>query len=111
MNIRNCFTSLAIACAVVPTPCRAHIRQIGPDRYAMAVRQADRPAPTRAAARQWLARIDQAALAVCGLSSFSLREVRLAMRRSPCWRDAMAGAVAQADDRLLHDAYRQRMGH
>lgn len=111
MRMQSYVKSLAIACAVTTTPCLAQVRQIGPDRYAMSVRHADRPSTTRAAVRRVLERIDAAALEVCGASSFSLREVRSAMRRSSCWRDAMTGAMAQVDDPLVSATHRKRMGN
>jgi UrcA family protein len=41
------------------------------------------------------ARLQRAALEVCGASRESLAEVRRAARQSQCWRDAYGGAVAQ----------------
>ena len=111
MKTQEFLISLAIGSGIMTTPCFARVRQIGPDRYAMAVRHADRPVTTYAAARQVVSRIDSAALEVCGVSSSSLRDVRLATRRSPCWRDAMAGAMARVDDPMVRDAYRQRTGN
>jgi UrcA family protein len=53
-----------------------------------------------------LARIGDAALTVCGAPQSSLADVKLAVRRSACWKDAVAGAMAQIDDPLLAQAYR-----
>jgi UrcA family protein len=44
------------------------------------------------------ARIERAALAVCG-GEGSLAEVTRAVRASPCWRNAVAGALAQVEPR------------
>lgn len=101
--------SFAAACAALATPCLAQQRP-DPDRHVVVLRDVDRRPATPAAARKVLARIDVAALAACGVPSFSLREVTQAARRSPCWRDAMAGAVAQIDAPLLSDTLRQRNG-
>lgn len=95
--------SFAAAVAAFAHPAQAQDR-IGPDRYAVLVRAAAHPATPRAA-RQTLARIERTALAVCGASSFSLREVRMSVRDSACWRASVAEAVARAGDPLLSAAY------
>jgi len=53
------------------------------------------------AARQLLHRIHEAALEVCGASSFSLSELKLATRESSCWRNAVADAVHRIDSAML----------
>ena len=105
-----CYPPLVALCALLATPCTAQDKQIGPDRYAVTVRADLHPA-TPAAARRVLARIDAGALAACGVSSFSLREVVAAERRSACWRDAMAGAMAKSDNVLLLQAYHRYDRH
>jgi len=105
-----CYPPLVALCALLATPCTAQEKQIGPDRYAATVR-ADLHPDTPAAARRALARIDAGALAACGVSSFSLREVVVAERRSACWRDAMAGAMAKIDNVLLLQAWHRQQGH
>ncbi len=60
---------------------------------------------TPARARQVLARIDDAALRACGVSGFSLAEAKAALRASPCWHEAVDGAVRQIDDPLLTEAF------
>ena len=55
--------------------------------------------PTKA--RQVLARLDDAALRACGGSGFNLSEAKAALRASPCWQEAVDGAVRQIDDPLL----------
>jgi UrcA family protein len=95
----------ALLGAVITTPCTAEEMKIGPDRYAATVHQAQLHPATPAAARRTIARIEAAAFAVCGASAFSLNEVKLAVRDSPCWRDSMAGTMARIDDPLLLQAY------
>ncbi len=56
---------------------------------------------TPAKARQMLSRIDDAALRACGGSGFDLSEAKAALRASPCWQNAMDGAVRQIGDPLL----------
>lgn len=98
----------ALACAALASPCGAQETRVGPDRYRIVVRNADRHPATPATARRTLARIDSAALGVCGVSSSSLREVVIAGRKSPCWQEAMASALADVDDPLLRSAYLKR---
>jgi len=50
---------------------------------------------TPAAARAIRRRIERAALTVCGGGDTSLAEVNRTVRASACWRDAVAGALAQ----------------
>lgn len=95
--------SFAGAVAALVSPVKAQDR-IGPDRYAVVVKGAAHPATPRIA-RHTLARIERAALAVCGASSFSLREMRMSVRDSACWHSSVAEAVASAGDPLLSAAY------
>jgi UrcA family protein len=60
---------------------------------------------TPAKARQVLARIDDAAQRACGGSGFDLREAQAALRASPCWQEAMDGAVRQIGDPLLTSTF------
>lgn len=96
---------IAAPCAVMTIPCSAQESEVGQDRYAAMVRNVDLHPATAAAARRVVARFDAAASAVCGLSSFSLREVVADGRKAPCWRDAMAVALARTDAPLLQTAY------
>ena len=107
MNISHLALGAA-ACLATAAPGFAQETKVGRDRYAMVVHQADLHPATPAAARRAVARIDAAALRVCGASSFTLREIIAAKRRSPCWREAMAGAMTHASDPLLLDAYKRR---
>ena len=57
------------------------------------------PAPaTPAGARAERRRIETAAMEVCGASPTSLREQRLAVRNSACYRQALDGALRQIDN-------------
>jgi UrcA family protein len=61
--------------------------------------------PTTAAeAQHAFARINEAALRVCGASDFSLREVKQATQATPCWQDAFNGAVRQIANPALAQA-------
>lgn len=91
-------------------PCLAHEADLGRDRYAVVVHNADLHPATPAAARRAVARIDAAALDACGVSASDLRDVIAAARKAPCWHDAMAGALAQVDDPLLLRAYHRFAG-
>ena len=57
------------------------------------------PAPaTPAGARAERRRIETAVMEVCGASPASLREQRLAVRGSACYRQALDGALRQIDN-------------
>ena len=101
------FLTGAALCAAIASPAVAQ-EKIGPDRYAVTVRRAGLHPATPAAARRTLARIEAAALAVCGGSEVSFSALKLAIQHSPCWRDAMADTMARIDDPLLLDAYHHR---
>lgn len=103
--MRTPLLAAAALCAAIAMPATAQEARIGPDRYAVTLHRARRHPATPRAARRTLARIEAAALAVCGASPFSLREVKQAVRDSPCWRDAVAGTMAGIDDPLLLQAY------
>lgn len=93
-----------VAMAALASPTCAQDRT-GADRYTMVVKAAAQP-NTVQGARRTLGRIERAALAVCGASPFSLRELRLAVRDSACWRGSVADAVARIGDPTLNAAYR-----
>jgi hypothetical protein len=59
------------------------------------------PARDDATARRSIAKLDKAAMAVCGASDGSFAQVKAAVRQSPCWHQAMTGALAQVDDATL----------
>jgi len=56
---------------------------------------------TPAEAHRTLAKLDDAALRACGASGFSLAEAKAAMRASPCWQEAVGGAVRQINSPAL----------
>ncbi len=60
---------------------------------------------TEAEAQRLLRTLGNAALEVCGASSFSLADVKAAVRRSACWHETMARAVTEADSQMLAEAY------
>lgn len=67
----------------------------GPDERTTIV-HVRRPAVTSpAAARRLELRLADAALEACGAPAGSLAEVKADVRRSRCWQDSYAGAVAQ----------------
>jgi UrcA family protein len=77
----------------------------GPDSYALTVPHLDIHPRTLAEARRTLRRLGQAALGVCGASDESPPEVRISVRQSACWRQAMADALRRIDDPFLTQAY------
>ena len=103
--MRTPFLAAAALCAAIATPATAQEARIGADRYTVTLHRAELHPATPGAARRTLARIEAAALDVCGASQFSLRDVKRAVRYSACWRDAVAGTMARIDDPLLLQAY------
>ena len=95
------------ALCAIATPAVAQ-EKIGPDRYAVTLHRAGLHPATPAAARRTLARIEAAALAVCGGSEVSFSALKLAIQHSTCWRDAVADTMARIDDPLLLNAYHHR---
>ncbi len=65
------------------------------------VKAADLHPRSPEAAHQLLARLEKAALEACGASEFSFPDVKLAIQRTPCWRDSVARAITQIGDPLL----------
>jgi hypothetical protein len=59
------------------------------------------PARDDATARRSIAKLNKAAMAVCGASDGSFAQVKAAVRQSPCWHQAMTGALARIDDATL----------
>ncbi|EIZ79287.1 hypothetical protein WSK_2132 [Novosphingobium sp. Rr 2-17] len=59
------------------------------------------PARNDVVAKRSIAMLDKAALTACGGSDYSFAQVKVAVRKSACWHQAMAGAIEQVgDDRL-----------
>jgi UrcA family protein len=91
---------LAALGAMLVTPAAAQVK-VGPETYAFTLVNLDTRPKTVSAARRTLARIDEAALAVCGAPRGSLREVRRAARKAACWKDSVDHAIAAIGDPLL----------
>jgi UrcA family protein len=106
MTYRPFFTLLSLFSLAAPVA--AQRIDAKTDRPAIRLTHIDRHPATAAAAKRTLARIDRAALDVCGASSASLREMKDAVQRTACWRDAVADAVKQIGDPLLTSAYADR---
>lgn len=102
-TMRSPFLALATLGAMTAVPSAAQERH-----EAVTVHRAQLHPATPAAARRTIARIEAAALEACGASSFSLREVKLAVRGSVCWRESMAATMTRIDDPLLLSAYHHR---
>lgn len=64
--------------------------------------QIDQPA----GAERMLARLERAALRVCGASHFGARDHQVAVRESVCYRDAMEQAVSAVKASAVGAAYR-----
>lgn len=79
----------------------------GPDARTVILEDIDTRPATTGAARRTLARIEEAALTVCGAPRGSLIEVRRAARRSACWKDSVEAAVAQVGHPLLAHVHRR----
>ena len=97
----------AAVCCTLAVPAIADER-IDPERFTVTLPHADLHPATQRAALHTLRRIEDAALTVCGAPSSSLGIVKLAVRRSACWKDAVAGAMSGVDDPLLAQAYREQ---
>ena len=72
------------------------------------IHHADLHPSSAKAARAVLDRIDTAALEACGASSFSLREVKISVRSSQCWKESVAKVVARINDPMIQAAYASR---
>jgi UrcA family protein len=75
------------------------------ERTSVTVRNVNLHPGTSAEAARTLSKIDDGALRACGASGFSLTEAKAAMRASSCWQEAAGGAVRQAGDPLLEQAF------
>lgn len=99
---------LVAALTTLAAPCLARGAQTDPNRLVIALRRADLSSGSPAAIRRSLARIDRAAMAACGASGFSLREMTLAVHHSDCWRRTMTDALRQIGDPHLSQAWQNR---
>ncbi len=100
----------ATIAALLATPGSAGQRDAGSDRQAIVLKHIDSHPATPGAARRTLARLDRAALEVCGASQGSLVELKRAIRASACWRESMDDVVSRIDDPRLRDAYAHNSG-
>lgn len=98
----------ALAFIAVAQPVAAQEIQTGRDRYAVTLHQFDWHPSTPAVAQRAVARIDRAAMAVCGAPRFGLRELERGVGRSSCLRDSLAEVRRQIDDPLLLQAWQHR---
>lgn len=104
--MKHILTLTLLLALAAPAPAAAAEVAMGSDRYAVTVRRVDLRPATPAAARRTIIRLGEAAESVCGASGASLREVRLALRRSACWHESMAEVVSRIDSPLLSHAWR-----
>lgn len=99
------YSAITLALVALGAPVVGQEIAIGRDRYAITLSRSDLQPATPAQARQARARIEAAAMVVCGASGTSLVELKRAIRRSACWRDSVADARRQIDDPLLAQAW------
>jgi UrcA family protein len=100
----------ATVAALLASPGPARPRDIALDRQAVVLKHLDSHPATPGAARRTLARLDRAALDVCGASQGSLVELKRAIRASACWRESMDDVLSRIDDPRLRDAYTHSSG-
>lgn len=107
MKTTPCSFAIALTlCTAIIQPALSRER-VGTDEYAVTLSGVDMRPATPQAARQVMKRIENAALAVCGVTPGALADVTRAVRRSACWREAMARTMSRIDDPLLAQAYRR----
>ena len=78
--------------------------QPGSETHAITLHGVNTHPATIRAARKTLARIGEAALAVCGAPDSSLHDVKMAARASTCWHESMMKTLARIDDPPLNRA-------
>jgi len=98
---------MALVLTISAMPCVAQETETGPGRYVIAMRGIDPHPKTSDRARRTLARLGDAASTVCGASEVSLRELKLAVKRSSCWRDSMEDVVRRINDPLLSQTWQK----
>ncbi|NMN04868.1 MULTISPECIES: UrcA family protein [unclassified Novosphingobium] len=81
-------------------PSSAHTDPFG-ERVEIKVHRPTTPVRSDAMARHNIVRLGKAAMQACGASDQSLAQVQAAVRRSPCWHQAMDSAVRQVGDTQL----------
>lgn len=94
------FVALCLGVALV-APLSAHVDDVS----VTTVRNVNLHPTTEAEVQRTLAKLDGAALRVCGGSEFSLREYKTALRDSSCWRGAMEDATRQIASPALAQAF------
>ena len=99
------FVTVGLVLAALSAPTMAQDAKAARARYAIAVARADLQSATAVSARRSLRRIDRAAMAACGATGGSLREVTKAVQASACWHDAVSDAVRRIDAPLLSQAW------
>lgn len=92
MSLRGIGVAMALA---VVAPSSAPAAGGGQEHQQQAVRFADLDLGSPAGAARMLRRIEKAALEVCGAVPQSLTPLKQAIRRSPCFADAVANAVGR----------------
>lgn len=73
-----------------------------------AVRFSDLDLTNARDAARMVARMDKASAAVCGASSFSVKELQRAVRGSTCYRESMDRAMADLGSPTVNAVYRER---
>ena len=74
---------------------------------ALTVRHNDLDLSTSRGAKIMIHRLDEAASAVCGGTSFSAREYKQALHSTPCYQDSMNRAVASLGSPTVNALYRE----
>jgi UrcA family protein len=111
MRRRNEMKTFMIALAVAALGATAAVASpaaTAGESYKVQVSYRDLNLNRSADAARLLHRLDRAAAEACGASSFSVREVRDAVRQSSCYRSSMDSAVASLNAPTLNNLYAQR---
>jgi UrcA family protein len=96
------FVAVGAATLLVASGAHPVVAQPSADRLAPTLTvRVNFAAATPGAIRAERRRIEAAAMEVCGASPASLRELRLAVRGSACYREALNGALRQIDNPAL----------
>lgn len=105
----NSFTriSLVAVMAVLTIPVAHAEEQIGPNRYAMTLKNVNVRPGSAEEARKTLSRIEGAAISLCGAPHGSSSILKRAVMKSDCFKNSVAEAVRKIDNPLinrLHDS-------
>lgn len=93
---------LVAAMAVLTIPGAHAEEQIGPNRYAMTLRNVNVHPGSAEEARKTLSRIEGAALSLCGAPHGSSSILKRAVMKSDCFKDSVAEAVRKIDNPLIN---------